>query len=160
MTAVTSLVVATRFVRKKANNPGNVDIVYQLIIRYSEDKMKQALITMGKSRNEYDKSYGGSFIDFWHQASTQEEEWALQVEEARHTIKYYYRDIAMLHQTKCLDYETVKLLCQAGGVYLFVDCVIPMERKKNPYAYAGEYYPIPQIVEELRATIKPMNNIS
>jgi hypothetical protein len=124
-------------------------IAYQFFIRYSDEKMRQALIKMGNFEKEYKEKHKEEFINFWHEALINKEVWAVELEEARHIIKYFYRDIATLYQSHCMKYETAKKICSAGGVFLFTGCIIPMEEKANGYPYKNEYHPIPKIADKM-----------
>lgn len=125
-------------------------IAYQFFVRYSEERMRQALIKMGKFKKESKAIHGNDYINVWFAALVNKEEWALELEEARHIIKYFYRDVATLYQSGCIRYYIAKKICSAGGVFLFVDCIIPMEEKVNNLRYRNEYHPIPKIAEKMR----------
>jgi hypothetical protein len=125
------------------------NIAYQFFVRYSDEKMRQALIKMGNFKKEHKNKHKEDFIDVWFAAYVNKEDWAMDLEEARHIIKYFYRDIATLYQSGCINYQTAEKICSAGGVFLFTECIIPMEEKVNSLPYKNEYYPIPKIADKM-----------
>ncbi|MVM29308.1 hypothetical protein GO755_04630 [Spirosoma sp. HMF4905] len=127
-------------------------IAYNFFLRYSDDKMRQSLRKVGKFKRERDSRdrYKNEFIDVWFSALKNEEGWALELEEARHIIKFYYRDVATLYQAGCIDDEIAEQICSAGGIFLFTDCILLLERRANPFPYKDEYFPIPMIASRMR----------
>ena len=137
-------------------------LAYQFFYRYSDEKMSKALKSIGKFKSEYQLKHGAEFINVWYEAFKINEQWAIDLEEDRRVLKYYYRDVATLFQSKCLQYKIAEKICSAGGVFLFMECVLPMEDKVNPLRYKDEYIPIPEIAKkmyELRQRTKELSAV-
>ena len=129
-------------------------LAYQFFSRYSEEKMRTALDAMGKFKREYNELHGENFIRVWHAAFKNKDLWAMDLERSRHTIKYFYRDVATLYQSRCMRYSIAEKICSAGGVYLFDECILPMDELINNYRHENEYYPIPQSDIDLNPNLK------
>jgi len=117
-------------------------IAYEFMVRYSNEKMRDALRLMGEVRSKYK----GTLMAEWTKALKAKEQWAKDVDDARHTIKYFYRDVAILYQTKCIKYKTAKKICSAGGIYLFDTIIREMDQVVNNYKYPKEFHPIQKII--------------
>jgi hypothetical protein len=129
-------------------------IAYQFFVRYSDEKMRQALTKLGNFKREHEKKHGAEFIDLWYASFINKDEWAMELEESRHIIKYFYRDVATLYQAGCMRYKIAEKICSAGGIYLFEECILPMEDKVNPFRYENEFYPVPEIARKMRKSKK------
>ncbi|WP_428668112.1 hypothetical protein [Runella sp.] len=126
------------------------NISYQFYTRYCDEKMHKALQKVGAFKKEYTEKHREEFINIWYAAYLNKEGWALELEDARRTVKYFYRDVATLHQDGCINDATAEKICSAGGIVLFTECILPMEKKVNPHQFYDEYYPIPLIAEKLK----------
>ncbi len=126
------------------------NIAYQFFVRYSDEKMRQALIRMGAFKKKYSDLHGDEFLNIWYACLIKKEDWALELEESRHIIKYFYRDVATLYQAKCIKYKIAEKICTAGGIFLFDEVILPMEKKVNSLPYKNEYFPLPEIAEKMR----------
>lgn len=116
-------------------------LAYNFFTRYSDDKMVTSLRLIGNMRREHKES----LVPLWLEAKKNKEEWADKVENARHIIKYFYRDVATLYQSHCMNYKMAKKICSAGGIHVFMTTVLEMDGKINNHKIEKEFHPLGKI---------------
>lgn len=153
---------STRSVEKTSEG----QLYMQIMERYSSEKMLQALKLLGDKKKEHESDLQAFIENWWivkQQAekkkdadlSFQEKE-ALRIEEARHRIKYFYRDLMQLCQGNYFSRELAKRACNTGGRYIFKELVLLMELKVNSHRYENEFYPFNELFEELEKENKQL----
>lgn len=125
--------------------------------RYSSKEMVDALKILGsfKIRNSANLLRG---IEKWSTELDDGNENANTIDEARHKVKYFYRDLMQLFQANYFSREVTKRILNTGGRYLFNDVVLPMEKFRNQLEFESEFSPFHEIHSEINKDQKPVNN--
>lgn len=125
------------------------NLYLNLMQRYSDGKMVEALRTLSDFRDTNQSDFNSAIIEWSKKRLTGDEE-ALKIEKARHMVKYFYRDLMQLVQADYFSRELAKRICNTGGRYIFKEVVLPMDQVINSYIFAGEFDPFDELFEELK----------
>lgn len=125
------------------------NLYLNLMQRYSDGKMVEALRTLSDFRDTNQTDFNSAIIEWSKKRLTGDEE-ALKIEKARHMVKYFYRDLMQLVQADYFSRELAKRICNTGGRYIFKEVVLPMDQVINSYIFAGEFAPFDELFEELK----------
>lgn len=125
------------------------NLYLNLMQRYSDGKMVEALRTLSDFRDTNQTDFNSAIIEWSKKRLTGDEE-ALKIEKARHMVKYFYRDLMQLVQADYFSRELAKRICNTGGRYIFKEVVLPMDQVINSYIFAGEFDPFDELFEELK----------
>ncbi|HRG23605.1 MAG TPA: hypothetical protein PLL23_04400 [Chitinophagaceae bacterium] len=125
------------------------NLYLNLMQRYSDGKMVEALRTLSDFRDTNQSDFNSAIIEWSKKRLTGDEE-ALKIEKARHMVKYFYRDLMQLVQADYFSRELAKRICNTGGRYIFKEVVLPMDQVINSYIFAGEFAPFDELFEELK----------
>jgi hypothetical protein len=124
------------------------ELYIRMMERYTSKEMSDALRVIGKVWRD-NKADINKYIDRWWDERENNVQEALLVENARHIIKYFYRDLMQICQANYFSRDLTKRICNTGGRHLFKDVILAMERKANPHIYNGEFDPFDEIYNEL-----------
>lgn len=151
--------IATFFAYKSAGfveKATEGELYLKMMERYSSPEMVEALRIIGKINKEnQDISALDTYINQWWVKKENGDKDALEIEKARHTLKYFYRDLMQLVQARYFSRDLAKRICNAGGRKLFKNVILPMDKIINPYYFDGEYDPFNQIYNELENEQNP-----
>lgn len=125
------------------------NLYLNLMQRYSDGKMVEALRTLSDFRDTNQSDFNSAIIEWSKKRLTGDQE-ALKIEKARHMVKYFYRDLMQLVQADYFSRELAKRICNTGGRYIFKEVVLPMDQVINSYIFAGEFAPFDELFEELK----------
>lgn len=125
------------------------NLYLNLMQRYSDGKMVEALRTLSDFRDTNQTDFNSAIIEWSKKRLTGDQE-ALKIEKARHMVKYFYRDLMQLVQADYFSRELAKRICNTGGRYIFKEVVLPMDQVINSYIFAGEFDPFDELFEELK----------
>lgn len=125
------------------------NLYLNLMQRYSDGKMVEALRTLSDFRDTNQTDFNSAIIEWSKKRLTGDQE-ALKIEKARHMVKYFYRDLMQLVQADYFSRELAKRICNTGGRYIFKEVVLPMDQVINSYIFAGEFAPFDELFEELK----------
>jgi 3-deoxy-manno-octulosonate cytidylyltransferase (CMP-KDO synthetase) len=123
--------------------------LYQTMMRrYASGEMRDALRVL----SDFHKSNSVNFETYvkgWYQNRQADDVNTQKVEDARHLVKYFYRDLMQLVQAGYFNKELAKRICNAGGRHVFKNVILPMDKAMNPFFFEGEYDPFDEIYKEL-----------
>lgn len=157
-TAITGIIAAiagfyTYTVGQLAGRLSKAKLAYDFLFRYAGEDMQKSLEKMGRFKKVYVKKYEATkdlrdikdLVEQWNADLVNGIQEAVEINESRHTIKHFYRTLAILFQSECMEYEIVEEVCKAAGSKLFYEYVVEME-KKNAHSYKDEFYPVLDII--------------
>lgn len=152
---------STRFVQKASEG----ELYIEIMKRYTSEDMVNALRLLG-SKMDYFHANPQNIEKWWSGVQSARQKNAnseklnasdievLSIEQARHTIKYFYRDLMQLCQGEYFSLDVAKRVCNTGGRHIFKKIVLPMEPYVNQYRYEGEFDPFDEIYDELENSSK------
>lgn len=120
----------------------------KMMERYSSVEMLNSLQKLGKFGADNKNNLEEAFRKWSSDLSSGDTE-AKQIEQARHKIKYFYRDLMQLYQAGYFSKELTKRILNPGGRLLFKNLVLPMEKYRNPFQFEGEFKPFDIFNNEL-----------
>lgn len=120
----------------------------KMMERYSSEEMLTSLQKLGKFWSDNQNNLEVAFKE-WNTALTADDTEAKCIEQARHKIKYFYRDLMQLYQAGYFSKDLTKRILNSGGRHLFKNLVLPMEKYRNRFQFEGEFKPFDDFNNEL-----------
>jgi 3-deoxy-manno-octulosonate cytidylyltransferase (CMP-KDO synthetase) len=134
------------FVSSQKTEEGRLYI--EMMNRYSSRQMVDALRLLGRFNTEAKADLEGN-IKNWYRDKNNSVPYALDIEDARHLVKYFYRDLMQIVQADYFSRDLAKRICNTGGRHIFKNLVLKMDSVLNEYGYENEFYPFEEIYNEL-----------
>lgn len=129
----------------------------QMMNRYSGEQMVKALQLLGKFYTDAKPDLENN-IRQWFKDKNNGIPYALDIEDARHLVKYFYRDLMQIVQASYFSRDLAKRICNTGGRHLFKNLILKMDAVLNVYSYENEFYPFDEIYDELDKEQKNIYN--
>lgn len=135
---------------KFSQNAEEGSLYLKMMERYSSKEMVTALRTLGKFKSENKQNLRAAIFQ-WKADHILDPapEYAIKLEDARHKVKYFYRDLMQMNQANYLNDKLTKRILNAGGRYLFLNLVLQMEPYSNPLQFEGEFGNFSKIHQQL-----------
>ncbi|HVW60116.1 MAG TPA: hypothetical protein VHC48_08785 [Puia sp.] len=133
-----------------------------LMARYSSQDMADAFRLLSQFNKEAGENLAQAILD-WKarrdnaqikktpdpdQEEAAKDAYALKIENARHKIKYFYRDIMQIHQAGYFSKRLSRQLLNTGGKHIFKNVVLPMDGIVNELQFKNEYHPFDTFFDE------------
>lgn len=131
-----------------ARNAEEGQLYVKMMERYDSKEMLDALKMLGTFKRENASRLDNAFRK-WNIDYKCNRKEAIDLEQARRKVKYYYRDLMQLYQAGYFSKKWTKRILNTGGRHLFQEIVRPMEKYVNPYAFEDEFYPFDDFYAEL-----------
>lgn len=138
---------------KSAQRSEEGELYLKMMERYSSTDMVDALRILGKFRQE-NKNRLRFAIAQWKIDHELNKPYALKLENARHKVKYFYRDLMQMNIANYLSDKLTKQILNPGGRYLFKDLVLAMEPYSNRLQFEGEFGKFTKFHGELERELK------
>lgn len=138
---------------KSAQRAEEGELYLKMMERYSSNEMVTALRTLGKFYSE-NKHRLKVAIALWKIDYDLKKSYAIELENARHKVKYFYRDLMQMNQANYLNNKLTKRILNPGGRLLFKDLVLPMEPYSNRLQFEGEFGIFAKFHGELQRELK------
>jgi len=129
----------------------------KMMERYSSSDMVDALRTLGSFHKNIENNFHND-LKIWNDQRLGGEKSALKIEEARHKVKYFYRDIMQLFQAGYLNEQLTKRILNTGGRRIFYDLVLPMEKYVNMFEFENEFAPFDKFFHAINEEQKSVSN--
>lgn len=140
---------------KFSQNAEEGSLYLKMMERYSSKDMVAALRTLGKFKSKNKQNLKEAIFQ-WKIDHTLDPpaEYAIELEDARHKVKYFYRDLMQMNQANYLNDKLTKRILNAGGRYLFLNLVLQMESYSNPLQFEGEFGNFSKFHQQLDRELK------
>lgn len=129
------------------------ELYLKMMERYSSKEMVTSLRILGKFKAD-NKHNLGLAISQWKADHDLKKPYALNLENARHKVKYFYRDLMQMNQANYLSDKLTKQILNTGGRFLFKDLVLAMEPYSNKFQFEGEFGNFSKFHGELQRELK------
>ncbi len=135
---------------RKSQNQTYGSLYLQIMDKYASKEMANSLRQLGSLK----KDHGDAFADIWAAALEKGDQWAKNVDDARRDIKYFYRTINQLLDSKYISESFAKSLCSPKGALLLIDVVLPLDKKLQIPYEEQEFNKVVKLIEKLHYTNK------